>query len=98
MKRDDSDLDQPATKRDLVDLEKRLEKRITNSIGGIITDALQLISNRFDQQDRAHAELKVEVAEAQAIAVRTENKLDATMTIVDDHSKQLRQLQAKLAG
>lgn len=94
MKRDDSDLDQPATKRDLVDLEKR----ITNSIGGIIADALQLISNRFDHQDRAHAELKAEVAEAQAIAVRTENKLDATMTIVDDHSKQLRQLQAKLAG
>jgi hypothetical protein len=81
------DTSQLLTKSDLeINLEhfyKRTEKMVGQVVGGIVGDALKLISERFDRLE--------------ARMDRLEDKLDRTAAIVDLHAVDIRALQRKAA-
>lgn len=72
-----------ATKQDLDDLYVRMEKMVGNTVGEIVGEALQMVSDRFDQVDRRFD--------------RLENKLDDVAATVDHHTIDIRELQRKTA-
>lgn len=67
-------------------MEKRMERMIGQVVGEIVGDALQLISERFDKQDK-------EITALRDTTNRIENKLDATADKVDDHENRLKKLE-----
>lgn len=92
-----SDLDQFATKRDVYSIVEASENRLTKAINdaftdlsSIFSDAMQMISERFDKQD-------VEIAGLRADVNRIDHKLDATIERVDEHENYIRKLKSKTA-
>lgn len=77
--------DQLATKHNVEEIVGRV-------VGEIVVAALQLIANQFDDI-RTVLATKADKADI----TRLEHKLDATVDVVTDHSKQLSQLKIQLA-
>ena len=93
-----SDAKSPVATRDDV------EEIVGRVVGEIIGDALQLISGRFDKVERKldehsalHRDHAAHFDVIDASLNRIENKLDATIDRVDDHSTQLKLLKARTA-
>lgn len=82
--------DRAATKDDVEEIVGRV-------VGGVVGEAMQLISERFDKQDKTIEGMQKTIGDMQATLNRVENKLDATAYIVDEHTDQLRQLKHKAA-
>jgi hypothetical protein len=77
------DTSQFATKQDLEDLYRRIEKMVGEVVGEIVSDALKLINERFDR-----LEARMDWAE---------DKLDRTAATVDLHAVDIRALKRKAA-
>ena len=87
-----SDLDQPATKRDIKRALLATEKRIVDGVSENINQALQLVADQFTAQNKILA-TKADKTDI----TRLENKLDPTIDAVDDHNVRIRQLETKTA-
>jgi len=74
-----------------------VEEVVGRVVGEIVGEAMQLISERFDKQDKVINGVQVKVDDMQATLNRVENKLDATADKVDDHEIRLQQLEHKIA-
>jgi ubiquinone biosynthesis protein UbiJ len=92
---------EPATKQDV---EETVQKVVGDVVGSIVGDAVQLISEQFNNQNQKIGELghKIgelghKIGELDATTNRIENKLDATIDQVDNHEVQLKRLQHKAA-
>ena len=70
-------------------IKQDIEEIVGRVVGEIVSTALQLIANQFDEIHKVMA--------TKADIVRLEKKLDATVEVVSDHSKQLSQLKIRLA-
>lgn len=89
------DMSQYVTKAELrqelrlfgADLERRLERRIVDSLTEVISTAMQSISEAYERHDSR-------LDKHEAALTRIENKLDATIDKVDDHEVRLRKLTA----
>ena len=92
-KRDSQYATKQDLKHDLNELSLDLRKEIRNSVdetATTIADALQLILERFDRQDRKFEHM---FKQTHAILRRIENKLDATAEHVDDHEVRIKRLE-----
>ena len=85
---------EPATKQDV---EETVQKVVGDVVGSIVGDAVQLISEQFNNQNQKIGELGHKIGELDATTNRIENKLDATIDQVDNHEVQLKRLQHKAA-
>ncbi len=102
-----------ATKKDLDDLYFRVEGAFNNdfipriglliqqivgdTVGEIVGDALQLISERFDAVDKRFDSLEKDMSQLHIAMIRVENKLDITADTTDRHTLQIKALQRKTA-
>jgi hypothetical protein len=83
-----------STKEDLrqsfEDFYIRMEKMVGNTVGEIVGDALQIISERFDAVDRRFEQVDKRFD-------RMEDKLDTVTATADHHTIDIRELQRKTA-
>jgi hypothetical protein len=66
-------------------IDDRVPKIVGNTVGEIVTDLMQMIAERFDNQDGEIAELKKSVK-------RIEHKVDILGDKVEEHKLDIRQL------
>ncbi len=71
-------------------IRRDIEDIVGRVVGEIVGAALQLIAGQFDEMNRIMATK----AEKSDIA-RLENKIDATVNLVDDHSGHLRKFKSQ---
>lgn len=84
------------SKKDELATKNDVEEIVGRVVGEIVSDALQLISERFEKQDGVLAQHSGTLAEHSATLNRVENKLNATVDLVDEHSQQIKQLKVKI--
>lgn len=83
--------DELATKQDVEEIVQRVTHQVVGDVvGGIVGDAMQLIAERFDKVD-------VRLNNLETTTTRIEDKLDATIVIVDEHSLTLKRLDPQAA-
>ena len=71
-------------------IKRDIEEIVGRVVGEIVGAALQLIANQFDEMRRV-----IEPKADKSDITRLENKIDATVDLVDDHNRQLRQMRAR---
>jgi phosphate uptake regulator len=72
------------------DFYVRIEKMVGNTVGEIVGDALQIISERFDEVDKRFKQMDERFD-------RLEDKTDTIAASVDHHTIDIRELQRKTA-
>ncbi len=94
---DTSPITKEVLKKDLEHLYVRMEKMVGSVVGEIVGEALQLISERFDRQDKEISNIKGDVSSLKAAVIRIENKLDTHKELIDSQTFDIRELQRKTA-
>ena len=79
-----------ATKHDVEEIVGRV-------VGEIVGDALQMISERFDQVDERFDRIESEMKDLSTVTIRIDNRLDDAIESNKDRDAQIRIIKRKIA-